>query len=210
MSTPDDDMETGSPPAPQEPLPPSNEQLDDSTESEHRPKLEQNKVTEVEEVAIRQSSPDEVMKEEHDDELEEGQELEAPQESLEVPSEKESDIVETMEADVSKEEETPLPEKAEAPSEAPQIKTDPTEQAAEDSATSKEQPYSTRGRSNDREISSGEEKFSAIEALEEIGRVKESPPATLGVSFLESLSDTNTFCSGCRRNAHTAKTRNQG
>lgn len=63
------------------------------------------------------------------------------------------------------------------------------EQAAEDSATSKELPYSTRGRSTDRDASSGEEKFSAVEALEEIGRVKDSSPAALGVSFLESLSE---------------------
>jgi hypothetical protein len=65
------------------------------------------------------------------------------------------------------------------------------EQAAEDSATSKELPYSTRGRSTgtDKDASSGEEKLSAADVLEEIGRAKDASPATMGVSFLESLTD---------------------
>ena len=65
------------------------------------------------------------------------------------------------------------------------------EQAVEESAaTLKELPYSTRGRSTDKEASSGDDKkSSSIEALEEIGHVKESSPTSLGVSFLESLTE---------------------
>jgi len=64
------------------------------------------------------------------------------------------------------------------------------EQAAEDSVASKELPYSTRGRTTDKETSSVEDKWSSsIDALEDIGNVKNSSPATLGVSFLESLTE---------------------
>lgn len=196
MSTLENYIDSGSPPAElgdtpvapneQQTLPPPNQPDEDSREMDHRPKLERNKVIEVEEIAVHPPAADEQMKDSHD-EMKEGQALEASHELSEVPSEKENDTMETMETNVSKG--SPLPEKAEDSSEVPQSKTDSAEQAAEDSATSKELPYSTRGRSTDREMSSGEEKFSAIEALEEIGRVKESPPATLGVSFLESLSE---------------------
>jgi hypothetical protein len=63
------------------------------------------------------------------------------------------------------------------------------EQAAEDSTASKELPYTTRGRSTEKDVNSGDDKRSAIDALEELGRVKDASPATLGVSFLESLTD---------------------
>lgn len=80
-------------------------------------------------------------------------------------------------------------EKSDDTSGASQTRTDNVEQAAEDSATSKDLPYSTRGRSTDRDFSSGEEKFSAVDTLEEMSRVKESPPVAMGVSFLEALSE---------------------
>lgn len=55
-------------------------------------------------------------------------------------------------------------------------------------ASNKELPYSTRGRTTEKEPNSGTETLSAIEVLEEIGRVKDAP-ASLGVSFLESINE---------------------
>lgn len=64
------------------------------------------------------------------------------------------------------------------------------EQATEDSTASKELHYSTRGRSTDKEASSaGEDKRSSADPLDDIGRVKEPSPATLGQSFLETLTE---------------------
>ena len=65
------------------------------------------------------------------------------------------------------------------------------EQVTEESAAAlKELPYSTRGRSSDKDAGSGDDKkTSSIDALEDIGHVKESSPAALGVSFLESLTE---------------------
>jgi hypothetical protein len=62
---------------------------------------------------------------------------------------------------------------------------------AEESSASKELPYSTRGRSTEKDSGSGGEsrERGAFEALEEIGRAKESTPASMGVSFLEALSE---------------------
>ena len=69
-------------------------------------------------------------------------------------------------------------------------RTDPME---EQSTSSKaDLPYSTRGRSagGNEPSSSGEWERSAIDTLEEIGRVKESTaPPPLGASFLESLGE---------------------
>eukprot|EP00934_Nitzschia_sp_Nitz4_P007263 Nitzschia sp. Nitz4//scaffold1_size375055//347246//349737//NITZ4_000338-RA/size375055-augustus-gene-0.736-mRNA-1//-1//CDS//3329541231//7253//frame0 len=57
------------------------------------------------------------------------------------------------------------------------------------SVASKDQPYSTRGRSTDKDDKSGSEQgFSAKETLEEIGRVKDAP-ATMGASFLDAISE---------------------
>lgn len=129
---------------------------------------------------------------------EEGEEIEGPpaevaedevlpaDDSKDEMTESEAEKDESEAADAKVEESL---EKPEAAAEASGKKSDDAEQAAEDSATSKDLPYSTRGRSTDRDASSGEEKFAAIETLEEIGRVKDSSPAAMGVSFLESLSE---------------------
>lgn len=59
----------------------------------------------------------------------------------------------------------------------------------DESGTSKEPSYSTRGRTSEKDSKSSVENFSARDALEEIGRAKESSPAAMGISFLESLGD---------------------